>query len=216
LEDKRGKVLLAVLLTAVGLVGCAKEDRDDQLRQRARIEEEGQLEKTRERALKMESDLADRHYFYGAIEGEYEGSLTVGADNYKIAFAFNRTIPPYTGDRVRELSEIEYDINTLSIHMKALQWHPDDVDTAVPCKVSGVRPNMDEGQFVVASSECQNIYTVLLSVGGAKSFNDKKQKAIDLAEKIKNREVTEVSNLIGYVQLSTVPGKFPFAVRRVK
>lgn len=210
-----GNYILIVLLTIGGLAGCAKEDSNDQLRERAKIEEEGQNEKVRERARQMESDLADRHFYYNAIEGEFEGTLTVDKENYKIRFTFSRSLPPYSGSRIRELSEIENDLNNLYFHMQVVQWHPDDPASAVGCRVTGIRPNMDEGEFVIASSDCPNLYSVLLSEGGSKPFNDKKQKAIDLSERIKSKALSQIDNLIGYVQPSSVSSKYAFAVKRV-
>lgn len=209
------KKSVLVLLALLGLAACAEKDGNDRLKEKAKIEEEGQLEKTRERARQMEKDLADRHYYYNAVEGEFEGTLTANNENYKIRFTFARNIPPYTGSRVRELSEVENDLNNLFFHMQVVQWHPDDPASAVGCRVTGIRPNMDEGVFVVASSDCPNLYNVFLSEGGSQSFKNKNQKAIDLSEKIKSKEIEQVDSLIGYVQPSSVSAKYPFSVRRV-
>lgn len=207
-------LVFITLAMALALTGCAEEDSNSQLKERAKIEEEGQLEKVRERARQMESDLADRHYFYNALEGEYTGTLTVDNENYKIRFTFARSLPPYTGDRIRELSEIESDLNNLFFHMQVVQWHPEDVSSAVGCRVTDIRPNMDEGTFTIASSDCPNLYTVFLSEGGSQSFKGRDQKAIDLASKIKTKAVSQVDNLIGFVQPSSVSAKYAFSVRR--
>lgn len=211
----KGKIFLAAI-ALLGLSACAEKDDKNNLKERARLEEEGQQQKVQERARKMEADLADRHYFYNAFEGEYLGSLTVGNQEYRIRFTFARSLPPYTGDRVRELSEIENDLNNLFFHMQVVQWHPADTSTAVGCRVTGIRPNMEEGQVVIASNDCPNLYTVMISEGGAQAFTQKEQKAQGLAARIKNKELSEVTSLIGYVQPSSVSARYAFTVTRVQ
>lgn len=211
----KGRILF-IALSLLGLSACAEKDDKNNLREKARLEEEGQQQKVQERARRMEEELADRHFFYNAFEGEYLGSLTVGNQEYSVRFTFARSLPQYMGDRVRELSEIENDINNLFFHMQVVQWHPADTSTAVGCRVTGIRPNMEEGQVVIASNDCTNLYTVMISEGGARAFTEKEQKAQNLATRIKNKELSAITNLIGYVQPSSVSARYAFTVRRVQ
>lgn len=209
--------VLVLTMALIGLAACAEKDGDGRLREKAQIEQEGQSEverkKIQERALKMEEDLADRHYFYNALEGEYIGTLNVEGEIYKIKFTYARSIPPYTGSRVRELSEIENDLNNLYFHMQVVQWHPDDPSSAVGCRVTGIKPNMDNGNFTVASSECPNLYAVFIS-NAQKSMKNRDKTAIEYAMKIKNKEIKKVDNIVGYVQPSSVSAKYAFAAQR--
>jgi len=207
--------IFIAFLAVSGLFGCAKEDDEGQLKQRAKLEEEGQQEKIRERAVQMEKDLASRHDFYGALEGEYEGTVAVQNENYKIRFTFARSIPPYTGDRIRELSEIEADLTNLFFHMQVVQWHAEDNSSAVGCRVTGIRPNIEQGQFVVASSECPNLYAVMISEGGSNSFKDKSNKAKNLSKKIRENKIALVPYVIGSVQPSSISDKYAFSAKRV-
>lgn len=210
------KLMLGFL--AIGLVACAEKDGNDRLKEKAKIEQEQQSDverkKLQERAQKMEVDLANRHYFYNSLEGEFEGSLTVKDETYKIRFVFARSIPPYTGERIRELSEIENDINNLFFHMQVVQWHPADNSSAVGCRVTGIRPNMDLGSFVVASNDCPNLYSLFIS-NVKQSLQNRSKIAIDYAERVRRREIKTVDNLVGFVQPSSISTKYPFAVKRI-
>lgn len=211
---------LLMLVLAAGLSACDQKGSMDSTKDRARAEEEAgrevDLKNQAQKAQKMEADLADRHYFYGALEGEYEGSLTVGSDTYNIKVTLARSLPPYTGSRVRELSEIESDLNNLFFHMQVVQWHPDDQASAVGCRISGIRPNLADGALFAASSDCPNFYTVLISEGGNQVSSGKVEKAKSLAQKISNKEVSSVAVLVGAVQPSSNALKYPFNVKRVQ
>jgi len=210
-------VFLFVLV--IGLSACDQKGTTDAAKERATAEGEAerdvQAKALAEKAMKMEVDLANKHYFYSAVEGEYEGTLKVGADNYKIKFTLVRSLPPFTGNRVRELSEIENDLNNLYFYIHVVQWHPSDEASAVRCGFSGIRPNLDEGTISAAASDCTNIYSLFISEGGAQALTDKADKAKNLAKQIASKQVSEVSYLVGTVQLSSMAMKYSFNVKRV-
>ena len=164
----------------------------------------------------METDLSSRHAFYSAIEGEYSGSLTAGEETYNIKFTFARSLPPYEGARVRQLSEIENDLNNLFFHMQIVQWHPSDTASAVGCRVSGIRPNMTDGTLVVASSDCPNLYNLFLSQEGNDGTPDKAAIAKAIAAQIKAGNLTNVEVLTGSVQPSSNADTYSFRVKRTK
>ncbi len=213
------KYFIMLLAISVGLVACDQKGSTDSTKERAAAEQEGankvDNENLAKKAEKMEKDLADRHRFYQSIEGEYEGTLRVDTTSYKIKFTFARSIPAYTGNRVRQLSEIENDLNNLYFHMQVVQWHPDDSSTAVGCRVAGIRPDMDAGTLTVASSDCPNLYSVFLSQGGNNAFTGKAEKAKAVAEKIKNFQLKDVPYLIGSVQPSSNATKYSFSVKKL-
>ena len=208
-------VFLFVLV--IGLAACDQKGTTDAAKERATAEGEAerdvQAKALAEKAMKMEVDLANKHYFYSAVEGEYEGTLKVGAESYKIKFTLVRSLPPFTGDRVRELSEIENDLNNLYFHMQVIQWHPSDEASAVPCRISSIRPNMDEGTLSAAASDCPNLYSIFISEDGVQA--DKITKSKSLAKQIAFKQVSEVPYFVGTVQLSSVAMKYSFNVKRV-
>lgn len=213
------KYLMLLIALSFGIAACDQKSSTDSTRDRAAAEQEGankvENENLAKKAEAMEKDLAKRHVFYGALEGEYEGTLRVDTEAYKIKFTFARSIPPYTGNRVRQLSEIENDLNNLYFHMQVVQWHPDDNSTAVGCRVTGIKPNMDLGTLTVASSDCPNLYNVFLSEGGNNAFTNKSEKAKAVADKIKNFQLGQISYLIGSVQPSSNATKYSFSVKKL-
>lgn len=197
-----------------------EEARLESAKKRAQLEEEASrdvnLKAQAEKAAKMEADLAMRHNYYNSLEGEYEGSLQTGDDTYQIKFTLARSLPPYMGSRVRELSEIETDLNNLYFHMQVVQWHPADSASAVGCRFSELRPDINKGSLIAASSECLNLYNVLISEGGAQALTQKDTKAKNLARKITKLQVDLVKYLVGTVQPSSNSTKYSFTVKRVQ
>lgn len=211
------KIILMGLIAL--LMGCDQKGSSDSTKERAKAEQEANNEvennNLAKKAEKMENDLANRHHFYGAAQGEYQGSVQVGDETYNIKFNIVQSIPPYTGDRVRQLSEIENDLNNLFFHIQIVQWHPDDAATAVGCRVSEIKPDMQKGMMTIASSDCPNLYTVYLSHPPFKKA-EMKQKAEGIAEKLRGREISEVPALTGYIQPSSVAGNYSFTATRIK
>ena len=212
--------LLISLFFIVGLAACDQKGSTDSTKERAAAEQEGankaENDNLANKAEVMELDLAKRHNFYSSIEGEYEGSMSANQDTYMIKLNFVRSIPPYTGNRVRQLSEIENDLNNLYFHMQVVQWHPDDLSSAVGCRVTDLRPNMDTGTLVVASTDCPNLYTIMLSDGTDSVLKDKISKSKEVAEKIKNIQVMNVPYLTGTIQPSSNASKYFFNVKRLE
>lgn len=211
---------VAIFFISLGLIACDQKSSTDSTKERAAAEQEANTkvenDNLAQKAQQMEKDLAERHYFYSALEGEYQGNLKVSNENYKIKFVFARSIPPYTGDRIRQLSEIENEINNLFFYIQIIQWHPSDQATAVGCRVSGIRPNRDDGTLTVASAECPNLYTVFIAENLEASVKDKIKEAKQTVEKLKQYQIQSVDFLTGTIQPSSNAGKYSFSVKKLK
>lgn len=211
------KIILLLVPTFLVLTACDQKGSVDSTKQRAQAEQEAgkdvENRNLQEKAQKMEADLADRHYFYGAVEGQYQGTAQFGEQSYNIKFNFVRSLPQYFGNRVRQLSEVENDLNNLSFHIQVIQWHPDDTSTAVGCRVSQIRPDMQRGVMTITSPDCPNLYTVLLS-DLIPEKSGLSEKAKNMAEKIKSHEVAAVEGLVGSIQPTSNASVFQFSVRR--
>lgn len=210
-------ILLSILMM---VTACDQKGSTDSTKERAKAEQEAnnqvENENLAKKAEAMERDLSQRHFFYSAMEGEYVGDLKVQDETYKIKLILARSIPPYTGDRVRQLSEIENDLNNLYFHIQVVQWHPDDASTAVGCRVSGVKPNMDQGSLTIASSDCPNLYNILLSEDGISVQGEDRQRSKQIADRLKQKEVEVVSHLLGKVQPSSNASEYTFSAEKVK
>ncbi|GIL17065.1 MAG: hypothetical protein BroJett040_08160 [Oligoflexia bacterium] len=213
------KIIITSLCLAA-LIGCDQKGTTDSTRERAKAEQEANNDvenlNLAQKARKMESDLSDRHYFYSALEGQYLGKVKVENEFYNIKFNLVKSLPQYKGDRVRQLSEIENDLNNLFFHIQVIQWHPADMASAVGCRVSQIRPDMANGVLAIASSECVNLYTINLSDLLADINSDLNEKARSVAEKLINKEISRVEALVGNVQPSTNANTYQFSVQRVK
>ena len=209
---------LLIAFLCLGLVACDKKSSTDGTKQRAEAEQEGanraENDNLAKKAISMEEELTRRHYFYSSIEGEYQGSLQFSGQTYLVKFSFAKSIPPYTGNRVRQLSEIENDLNNLHFFIQVVQWHPDDESTAVGCRVSEIRPNMDNGTLTIASPDCPNLYNILLS-DGSKTKNTK-TRAKAVAQRVRDLSLKDVPYLVGSIQPSSNANKFSFSAKKLK
>lgn len=213
------KILLTLLL-GLGLVACDKKGNVDSTKERARAEEEANGEVQRkilaEKAKRMEDDLARRHFFYQAMSGKYEGDLVTNEGNLRIRITLAPSIPPYFGDRVRELSEIEADLNNLYFHAQIIQWHPQSDMSAVGCRISGLKPNMETGLLTVASTDCPNLYLIYIGdENSGKKAIDIERRAVELAGAVYTEQIDKVPRLIGAVQPSTNASTYTFNARRM-
>lgn len=203
-----------------GIVACDQKSTTENTKQRATAEEDARKkvenDNLAKKAEQMEKDLAERHYFYSAIEGEYQGTVKVNKDLYSIKLNFTRSIPPYTGDRTRQLSEIENDLNNLFFNIQVVQWHPSDVATAVGCRVSGMKPNMINGSLIVTSSDCPNLYSIYLAEDFERALKDQKNEAKQIAEKLKQHQIQLVPLLTGTIQPSSHASQYSFTVKKMK
>ena len=208
---------LLLLLVCVGLLACDKKGSVDSTKARARAEEEanGDVQKQRlvEKVRKMEDDLSVRHHFYTAMSGKYKGVLYTGDEELKIKITLAPSIPPYLGNRVRELSEVEFDLNNLFFNVQIVQWHSDSNDSAVGCRVSELRPNMQTGQLIIASPECPNLY--IINIGDDLSGNRPnvyEARAAVLADELFNLRLDNIERLLGMIQPSTIAKTYYFNV----
>ncbi|HPI39421.1 MAG TPA: hypothetical protein PLJ21_01370 [Pseudobdellovibrionaceae bacterium] len=211
--------LVAIFLIGIAiLAGCAQQD-ERKFTDRAEAEGRGAnkagQEALNEKAHEMEVDLANRQNFYGAIEGQYQGTTQVGDQTYNIKFTFARSVPPFSGQRIRQLSEIEADLNNLSFYIQVVQWHPDDLTSAVGCRVSQIRPDMQKGEMIIASSDCPNLYAVLLNDITSDNLRTARDKSKNLADKISNHEIQNIDSLVGTIQPSANANVFSFSVKKM-
>jgi hypothetical protein len=211
------KSLLIVFL-CLGLIACDKKSSTDGTKQRAEAEQEGanraENDNLAKKAIQMEEELTRRHFFYSSLEGEYQGSLQFSGETYLVKFSFAKSLPPYTGSRVRQLSEIEKDINNLHFFIQVVQWHPADESTAVGCRVSEIRPNMDEGTLTIASPDCPNLYNIMLSDGS--KTKSQKGRAKSVAQRVKDLSLRSVPYIVGKVQPSSNANRFSFSAKKLK
>lgn len=212
--------ILILLLLSTLLWACDQKGSLESTRERAQAEEvAGQdvaNEKLTEKAMKMESDLSERHHYFSALVGEFQGNVKVDKETYRVKFTISKSLPAYTGERVRQLSEIENDLINLYLNVQVVQWHPRDPATAVGCRIGQIKPNADKGTITIASPDCPNLYSIYLADGNALVSDKKEKRAEVIAQKIKAKEINAVTGLVGGIQPSSNARIYSFGAKRTE
>lgn len=150
----------------------------------------------------MEEDLSQRHRFYQALKGKYEGSFQtkIGQINFRITFT--PSLPPHKTNRVRQLDEISSNLNNLYLNAQVIQWIPTNEESAVGCRISQVRPDIMNGEITLASESCSNLYRLKISENGVLP-EEFKAHAVRLADWIADGKIERVEMIVGEIQPST-------------
>lgn len=203
------KLALLILMTLLS-VSCSQGDK--RLKEKARIEgdtlrdvENGNLA---QKAEDMEKDLARRHRFYQAIKGVYEGTISTSSGTFNIRVTLSPSLPPIYTNRVRQLDEIASDLNNLMLNTQVVQWDPNSAESAVGCRVSNIRPNIERGELVISSESCPNLYSIAIADRGEGS-------TLSLAKSILSGNAFDVDSLRGQIQPSTNATIYRFTAFKV-
>ncbi len=132
------------------------------------------------------------------------------------------SLPPYTGSRIRELSEIENDLKNLFFHVQVLLVDPKPSSSSgkLPagsygCRFSNVLPSVDKGLVTLAASDCYNVYQVYLATAGNnQSVEEQISQAPQVADSIKTHSINRVSRLVGAMQFSQTGEFYNFDILR--
>lgn len=210
---------LTVLAVLALTVSCGQGNK--RLEEKATLESKSQLNvengNLAQKAEKMEKDLAKRHRFYQAIKGVYEGVINTDLGTFSIRITLTPTLAPLEVNRVRQLDEIASDLNTLSLNTQVVQWDPNNPKSAVGCRVSGIRPDVERGEIAIAAESCSNLYIIKLTEqesNGTPSTNS--QIAARIAKQVLDGDLKEVSSVNGTIQPSTNASVFKFAAIKVQ
>ncbi len=211
------------------LIACDQKGSADGSRERAAAEQQGARDVNNENLTRlakgMEDDLALRHHFFDAIEGDFSGSLKMEDDFYQININLVRSLPAYMGSRTRQLSEVESDLNGLYFLVRISLSKFNSSLSSVFCHPIAVRPSFSTGVLTVASQDCANFYSLFLSEGplqreqlNSKSFEEnlKNQElgAQGLADKINSKAVHKVNFLRGTLKTPTSSKAYDLSVER--
>ncbi|MBL7665624.1 MAG: hypothetical protein JNM93_10870 [Bacteriovoracaceae bacterium] len=217
------KKILALIMIFSSLVACNKND--DRLKEKAAIESESattsqlnvENENLATKAEKMEEDLTRRHRFYQALKGSYEGEIKTNLGTFNIRITLTTNLAPIPVTRVRQLEEIAADLNTLSLNAQVVQWDPNNTNSAVGCRMSGIRPDMVKGELVISTESCPNLYLLKITENGfVSSAIENAEMAARAAQQILDGAIFEVDSLAGRVQPSTNASIFKFVAYKVQ
>ena len=210
------KKLRLALVSLLLLAGCDTKSVDG-TKERAAAESEASKDvensNLAKKSEKMEAELAARHRYYSALEGKFEGDVDVNGQDYRMRVTLIRSIPPYSGERVRQLSEIESDLNNLHFNVHVVQWDPADENTAVGCRLSQVKPILGKGVISITGNDCPSTYTFYLSKEG-RSDATKENLAKDIAEGLGRGQSGSVGRLVGTIQPSWNAHTYSLDIKR--
>lgn len=216
------KTLLATM-SLILLISCSKDD--NRMKKKAAIEGEStsqsqvRVENANQtaKAEQMEKDLKRRHRFYQAVKGLYEGSITTNFGTFNIRLTLTPSLSPMNYNRVRQLEEIASDLNNLTFNVQILQWDPRNEATAIGCRVSSVRPDIEKGTLAISTESCPNLYQVSIT---ERSFSGSNSENMNMARQIANQilegDLREVDSIVGTVQPSTNASIFKFVAQKIE
>ncbi len=206
----------------------AQLDAKDQLIEKARAEGKAAAEaelatqnsNLEIRSKEMEADLAQRHRFYQAVAGTYEGDLQTAQGKFKVRLKVVPTVAPYVLSRTRLLEEVAFDINNLHFNVQVVEWNPANPLSGVGCRVEGIRPDLNRGEFVITKDTCPSLYVLKLSDGKSGAMDEPKPDEInvrsgELAREAQEGKLDEVVEIRGEKQPTTNPTIYSFKAKRL-
>ncbi|MBL7664636.1 MAG: hypothetical protein JNM93_05840 [Bacteriovoracaceae bacterium] len=217
------KKILCLIIILPSLIACNKND--DRLKEKTTLESEyattSQLrvenENLADKAEKMEQDLTKRHRFYKAIKGSYEGDISTNQGTFNIRITLTPSLAPIPVNRTRQLEEIVSDLNNLSLNAQVIQWDPNNTNSAVGCRMSGIRPDIIKGELAISTESCPNLYLIKITERGFfSSATENAEVAARVANEILNGDIFEVDSISGQVQPSTNASIFKFVANKVQ
>ncbi len=202
-------ILLGLLVFSA--IGCGQNDK--RLKEKTKIEGDAlkEVENTNlsQKAESMERDLQRRHRFYQAIKGNYEGTISTKSGNFNIRVTLSPSLPPVTVSRVRQLEEIASDLNNLMLNTQVVQWDPNSANSAVGCRVTNVRPNIEKGELTISAEGCPNLYQIKIADRG-------NGHPVSLANQILSGSLYDVDSLNGQIQPSTNANIYKFTAYKTQ
>lgn len=178
------RAALAVF-SLISVIGCAQPDGNDRLKEKADIEAESDQRRTDQKAVELEERLARQQRFFQGVAGVYEGEWRAEKQTFRVRFVVTPSLPAYTGDRVRSMEEITYDLTNLTLSVEeTTSWRlRNGEEFSDGCNYTLLKPRTDSGFIQVSNSECK--LTFVLSVGSASA--SKATDVIQIREKISRK-----------------------------
>lgn len=225
INKKRPKMKKTICMLAIfsTLIACSKND--DRLKEKAALESESSTtsqirvenDNLATKAEKMEQDLTKRHRFYQAVKGSYEGDIKTNLGTFNIRLTLTPSLSPIPVTRVRQLEEIASDLNGLTLNAQIVQWDPNNANSAVGCRMSGIKPDILKGELAISTESCPNLYLIKITERGfSSSAVENAEVAARVAKQVLSGDIFEVDSISGQVQPSTNASIFKFVAHKVQ
>lgn len=205
------KFLVIILL----FISCSKNG-DKRLEEQASIQSKQSVEaennNQRQWVEKIESDLRKRKNYFNAIIGEYKGYFGVDGSEFSFFLTIDSSLPIVFPTRERTLSEVNFELEKLTLIFKLTLENPKIPNSAITCKIFNYQPNVDTGIFSLISENCSNTFNLALST--IEKDQDRSKLARALAKDIHDRKISEVESFDILFESSSSSKKYRFSVTR--
>ena len=187
------------------LVSCSKNG-DDRIAEQETIRAQEQVNAENDNRTVLsagpEKELNRIKYFMKAVKGEYRTNIeimSIPLDIY-IDILPSKEIVFY--DRVRNVEEIQAELNELSLTIKVLIENPNIPNSGSTCIFEGHKPDTKNGLMKLIKDGCKN--TFVLGLDGATEPTD-----------ITTGTQTYVDTLSGYLSTGVSSKKHKFSLERL-
>tara|TARA_B100000749_G_scaffold280077_2_gene274679 strand:+ start:30738 stop:31385 length:648 start_codon:yes stop_codon:yes gene_type:complete len=214
-----------LLMLTVFAVGCSNNKDDSRLAERSEVEAKAQIKAEEDRTAAIVADLKQQSMFYEALYGEFEGTLIVSGQHFKLRANFVPQIPIYISDeRTLTVSEAEDYLINQSFNIHLTSWDPSNALSASGCQVEGVKPDLLKGEIYVSSESCSNLFLMAINDETLNSIVNLRERfsaaldgvSEDLAAQILSGDDYIVEEIVGEMRPTTNAAIHPFRLVRVR
>jgi hypothetical protein len=220
------------LLLPILALGACTADTDDRLKERVKVESETAAQQQTEaeraaqnaRAAEMEMDLAQRHRFFQAVKGAFEGGFMTDLGEFKFRILMMPSLSPAPTDRRRLPEEVASDLNNLYFNAQIQMWSAKNPASASGCRVENLRPDIKTGTMAIISANCPNSYLLTLSTPAESvGLSDEQhyKRLLDegisarLAGDIVSSRLNRSEEIAGFLRLTNLAVNHYFRAKRV-
>lgn len=178
------------------LLGCAQPDGNDRLKEKADIEAKSDQDRTDQKAVEMEERLARQQRFFQGVAGVYEGQWKGDGQTFYVRLVITPSLPAYTGERVRSMEEITYDLTNLTLTVEeTTSWKlKNGEDFSAGCNYSLLKPRTDSGFIQVSNSECKLTYVLSVGSASAAKSGDVSEMRESVSKKLLDGEIERIDD----------------------
>lgn len=165
--------------------------------------------------IKMEQDLNHSKRFIQSIEGKYTGEITVEGTMFEFSADIIPNIPIKYHNRVRNIDEINYEIQKIGLNINIKIKNPEVANSGVSCSVEDFKPDFDRGRIYIFSKSCNNIFKFNISSNDEMQDLDEQEKqSFVLSQKLKKGTAEKVQFLKGVFETKVSPKSYEFVLER--
>jgi len=215
-------VLMLLAFTSV-FVSCGDNEKNynDYLKKENEISSQEEIRSQRveqeRKASELEVYLNKRKTFIEVVEGSFSGELEVESMNFAINLEMIPSMPIEYHTRARQIDEITYEIENLSLNIKVKMENPLVPNSASSCNIVGHKPDLKKGIINILTNECKNVFKFLLTdVNSELDVQAAERVASELSSQVTSGAINYIEYLDGVFESSVSSKKYQFKLERIK